>query len=153
MYVYTRSSHQLFVSASLPSKTEPLVPSFHEACVSRTLCRISQGIWHNLQRRALERKVVCGQFHCCLALFCVLSPSAKREVLSLFQDPFPAVHLPSTASWTHLRRKPKCNERNHQRVLCKTRGSWSPNCLVSKSFSCSSSVNSRVAFGLLPKPL
>ena len=45
---YTRSGHQLFVSASLPSKMEPLVSSFHQACVSRTLCRISPGIWHHL---------------------------------------------------------------------------------------------------------
>ena len=36
------------VSATLPSITEPLVSSIHLACVSRTLCRVSQGIWHHL---------------------------------------------------------------------------------------------------------
>ena len=100
-----------------------------------------------------ERSSVAS-FTAALPCFSSSSPSSKREVLGLFQNLFPAVHLPSTAFWTHLWLE------NQNATKETTKGFFAGpedrghrSCLVSKSFSCSSSVNSRVTFGLLPKPL
>ena len=48
--------------------------------------------------------------------------------------------------------KPNCIDKNHNRVRCNASGLWFPNSPVSKSFASSSSVNSRLAFGLFPRP-
>ena len=48
--------------------------------------------------------------------------------------------------------KPKCIDKNHHRVRCNASGLWFPNSPFSKSFASSSSVNSRLAFGLFPRP-
>ena len=99
---YTRSAREDFASALRPSKMEHLVSSFLLACASWTFCRTAPGIWHHQLQTASDRKVFCDQFPCSLGVFWILSPPAKRGVLGLFQDPFPAVFTPSRAFWTHL---------------------------------------------------
>ena len=101
-----RSGHQLFASASDCQVKRSLEflhfirPVFLERFVEfywASGITYSEELWR-------ERSSVASFAS---ALPCFWSslrrpPSAKREVLGLFQDPFPAVHLPSTAFWTHL---------------------------------------------------
>lgn len=125
---YTISGHQLFVSASLLHFIRPVFferfVEFHRA--SGFTC--SEELWR-------ERSSVASFT---AALPCFSSPlhPPNEKFSACFRIFFQQYISPHSFLDSSLARKPKCNERNHQRVLCRTRGSWSPNCLVSKSFSC-----------------